>query len=152
MLESVLAERNSHAVEMFGLLPMSHFGARQQRSAEQALVLLQEYIYRAWRKRNVVSLVSFDVEGAYNGVYKERLLQRLKARGIPGKLGSPLPPVFFLFFNADLVQHQIDENGGAFAFVDNYTAWVTVRSRGANRQGICLQGWRVKELQQDLSN
>jgi hypothetical protein len=30
-----------------------------------------------------VSLVSFDVKGAYNGVCKERLLQRMKARGIP---------------------------------------------------------------------
>ncbi|KAK1463703.1 zinc knuckle [Colletotrichum tamarilloi] len=170
VLESVLAEQISHAVESFGLLPTSHFDARKQRSAEQALILLQEYIYRAWRKRKVVSLVSFDVKGAYNGVYKERLLQRLRARGIPGKLarwvdafcshrtasilvndhesgarplpqaglpqGSPLSPVLFLFFNADLVQHQIDENGGALAFVDDYTAWVTGRSREANREGI----------------
>ncbi|KAL0929461.1 uncharacterized protein CTRU02_215627 [Colletotrichum truncatum] len=86
VLESVMAERISHAVETYGLLPTSHFGARKQRSAEQALVLLQEYIYRAWRKRKVLSLVSFDVKGAYNGVYKERLLQRLSARGIPEKL------------------------------------------------------------------
>ncbi|KAK0368981.1 hypothetical protein CLIM01_13661 [Colletotrichum limetticola] len=170
VLESVLAERISHAVETFGLLPTSHFGARKQRSAEQALVLLQEYIYRAWRKRKVVSLVSFDVKGAYNGVYKERLLRRLRARGMPEKLvrwvdafcshrtasilvnghesearplpqaglpqGSPLSPVLFLFFNADLVQHHIDETGGALAFVDDNTAWVTGRSREANREGI----------------
>ncbi|KAK0368754.1 hypothetical protein CLIM01_13892 [Colletotrichum limetticola] len=170
VLESVVAERISHAIETFGLLPTSHFGARKQRSAEQALLLLQEYIYRAWRKRKVVSLVSFDVKGAYNGVYKERLLQRLRARGIPEKLvrwvdafcshrtasilvnghesearplpqaglpqGLPPSPVLLLFSNADLVQHQIDENGGALAFVDDYTAWVTGRSREANREGI----------------
>ena len=82
-LESVIAERISHAVETFGLLPTNHFGARRKRSAEQALVLLQERIYNAWRSKKVVSLVSFDVKGAYNGVYKERLLQRLSARGIP---------------------------------------------------------------------
>jgi hypothetical protein len=85
----------------------------------------------------VVSLVSFDVKGAYNRVYKDRLLQRLTARGIllqvvswvnafysgrtativvngqasevsrleqAGLLqGSPLLPILFLFFNADLV-------------------------------------------------
>jgi hypothetical protein len=34
----------------------------------------------------VVSLVSFDVKGAYNRVYKDRLLQRLAARGIPSGL------------------------------------------------------------------
>ncbi|GKU14944.1 unnamed protein product, partial [Fusarium langsethiae] len=147
VLESVVAERISHAVEAHGLLPTNHFGARKQRSAEQALVLLQEHIFSAWRSRHVVSLVSFDVKGAYNGVCKERLLQRMKARGIPEDLlrwvdafcsertatimingqssesrslpqaglpqGSPLSPMLFLFFNADLVQTQIDKNGGA---------------------------------------
>jgi hypothetical protein len=86
LLESVIAERISHAVETHGLLPTNHFGARKQRSAEQALVLLQEQIYTAWRGRRIVSLISFDVKGAYNGVCKTRLLQRLKARGIPEKL------------------------------------------------------------------
>lgn len=28
-------------------------------------------------------MISFDVKGAYNRVYKERLLERMKARGIP---------------------------------------------------------------------
>lgn len=70
-------------METHGLLPTSHFGARKQRSAEQALLLLQEQIYTAWRGRRVLSLISFDVKGAYNRVYKERLLERMKARGIP---------------------------------------------------------------------
>lgn len=104
----------------------------------------------------MLSLISFDVKGAYNGVYKERLLQRLLARGIPAAIvrwvdafcsdrsatilvngqtleqqllrqaglpqGSPLSPILFLFFNADLVQRKIDSNGGAIAFVDDYTA------------------------------
>ena len=170
ILESVVAERISHAVETHGLLPTSHFGARKQRSAEQALVFLQEQIYAAWRGRRVLSLVSFDVKGAYNGVCKERLLQRMKARGIPqvllrwveafcsertanilinGQLseteslpqaglpqGSPLSPILFLFFNADLVQRQIDSQGGAVAFVDDFTAWVTGPTAQSNREGI----------------
>jgi hypothetical protein len=169
-LESVVAERISHAVETFGLLPTNHFGARKKRSAEQALLLLQEHIYNAWRSKKVLSLVSFDVKGAYNGVYKDRLLQRLAARGIPPALvrwidafcsertatmlvnghtsqqqplpqaglpqGSPLSPILFLFFNADLVQHKLNANGGAMAFVDDYNAWVTGPSAEANREGI----------------
>ncbi|KAG7001224.1 Retrovirus-related Pol polyprotein from type-1 retrotransposable element R1 [Fusarium oxysporum f. sp. conglutinans] len=170
VLESVVAERISHAVETYGLFPTNHFGARKQRSAEQALVLLQEHIFSAWRSGHVVSLVSFDVKGAYNGVCKERLLQRMKARGIPEGLlrwidafcsertativingqssesrplpqaglpqGSPLSPILFLFFNADLVQTQIDKNGGAIAFVDDYTAWVSGPTAQSNRRGI----------------
>lgn len=71
ILESVIAERISHAVETFGLLPTNHFGGRKQQSAEQALLLLQEQSYAAWRGGRVLSLVSFDVKGAYNGVFKD---------------------------------------------------------------------------------
>ncbi|KAF6525751.1 hypothetical protein HZS61_011546 [Fusarium oxysporum f. sp. conglutinans] len=159
-----------HVVETFGLLPTNHFGGRKQRSADQALLLLQEHIYKAWRNRKVLSLISFDVKGAYNGVFKDRLLQRLEARGIPKGLvkwidafcsnrsativvngytsgrrdlpqaglpqGSPLSPVLFLFFNADLVQCKIDAKGGSIAFIDDYSAWVTGPTAEANRVGI----------------
>src|ERR1700761_1124259 len=170
VLESVIAERISYAVETYGLLPTNHFGARKQRSAEQALLLLQEEILTAWRGRRILSLISFDVKGAYNGVCKERLIQRMKARGMPEKIlrwteafcsdrtatiqingqssdtrglpqaglpqGSPLSPILFLFFNADLVQRHIDSHGGAIAFVDDFTAWVTGPTAQSNREGI----------------
>ena len=170
VLESVIAERISHMVETYGLLPTNHFGARKRRSAEQALLLLQEQVYAAWRGRKVLSLVSFDVKGAYNGVCKERLIQRMKARGVPNELlqwieafcsdrtatimvnghvsevqalpqaglpqGSPLSPILFLFFNADLVQRRIDCYGGAIAFVDDFTAWVVGPTAQDNRDGI----------------
>jgi ribonuclease HI len=44
--------------------------------------------------------------------------------------------MLFLFFNADLVQTQIDRNGGAIAFVDDYTAWVSGPTAQSNRRGI----------------
>jgi hypothetical protein len=73
-LESVVAERISYSVETFNLLLTNHFRARKKRSAEQVLLLLQEHVHKAWRSKKVLSLVSFDVKGAYNRVYKERLL------------------------------------------------------------------------------
>ncbi|KAJ5264619.1 hypothetical protein N7505_007412 [Penicillium chrysogenum] len=159
ILESVVAERISHAVETHGLLPTSRFRARKQRSAEQALLLLQEQIYTAWRGRRVLSLISFDVKGAYNGVCKERLLQRMKARGIPEGLlrwveafcsertaniqinrqlsevqslpqarlpqGSPLSPILFLFFNADLVTGSTAQSNreGIKAIINEALDW-----------------------------
>ena len=113
----MVAERISHAVETFGLLPTNHFGARKKRSTEQALLLLQEHIYNAWRSRKVLSLVSFDVKGAYNGVYKERLLQRLTARGIP--------PVLVRWINA---------------FCSNRTATILVNGYTSNQQQLLQAG------------
>ena len=86
VLESVIAERISHAVEIYSLLPTSYFGAWKQWSVEQALLLLQEQIYTAWHGCWVLSLISFNVKGAYNEVCKEQLLQRIKAQGIPESL------------------------------------------------------------------
>ena len=167
ILEAVLADRLSYIVEKYSLLPTNHFGARKRRSTEQAITILQEQVYKAWRDRKVVSLISFDVKGAYNGVSKERLLQRLQARRIPNNIikwigafcsdrtasitingislqvqrlpqaglpqGSPLSPILYLFFNADLVQRKIDANQGGIAFVDDYTAWVTGPTARENR-------------------
>jgi hypothetical protein len=75
VLESVIAERISHAVETYGLLPASHFGARKQRSAEQALILLQEQIYAAWRGRRVLSLISlFSVKWLFKPFHETCML------------------------------------------------------------------------------
>ena len=82
-LDAVIAERLSYAAETYNLLPENHFGARRRRSAEQALVLLQESIYKSWRSKKVFSLISFDIKGGYNGVVAQRLIQTLRARRIP---------------------------------------------------------------------
>ncbi|XP_044715988.1 endonuclease-reverse transcriptase domain-containing protein [Hirsutella rhossiliensis] len=135
ILEAVVAERISYAVEAQGLLPANHFGARKRRSADQALVLLQERIYKAWRTGRVLSLISFDVKGAYNGVCKERMLERMKARGIP-----------------NLVQRRISNNGGSIAFVDDYSAWVTGPTAESNRdeKTSFIHFTRIAERDSDL--
>ena len=169
-LESIVAERISCLAETHHLLPQNHFGARKCRSTTQALTLLQERIYDAWREQKVLSLVSFDVKGAYNGVHHEVLLQRLRARRLPEMLvnwvasfctdrrativvngqgsatmelthpglpqGSPLSPILFLFFNANLVSNVLNKHQGAIAFVDDYSAWVTGPSAASNTEKI----------------
>lgn len=70
-------------VEEDGLVPSNHLGQKKRRSAVQALVIVQEQIWKAWQSREILSLVSIDIKGAYNGVSKIRLLGRLAARRIP---------------------------------------------------------------------
>jgi hypothetical protein len=83
VLEAVVANRISALVEKHQLLPSNHFGARRRRSCEHALNILIEKIHDAWREGKVLSLVSFDVKGAYNGVDRGVLLRRLRERRIP---------------------------------------------------------------------
>jgi hypothetical protein len=66
---------------------------------------------------------------AYNGVYKERLLQRVVAKGTTSASSVDwrlLLPMYgydlFLFFNVGLIQHKLNIEGGSMAFVDDYTA------------------------------
>lgn len=60
-LERVVAQRVSAYLEKNDVLPSMQFGARPRRSTDQALTLLIEAVYRAWRGRKVLSLVTFDV-------------------------------------------------------------------------------------------
>ena len=46
-MDAVMAERLSYAAKIRKLLPENHFRARRRRLAEQALILLQEYIYKS---------------------------------------------------------------------------------------------------------
>lgn len=85
-MEGVVAERLSYLVETHNLLPKNHFGARKKRSTVQALTVLQENIYNAWREKKVLSIVSFNVKGAYNSVNIGILEHRLRRRRIPEQL------------------------------------------------------------------
>jgi ribonuclease HI len=165
-LEAVVANRLSYMAEHHSLLPGNHFGARKRRSCEQALNILVERIYAAWRKGLVLTLLTFDVQGAFNGVNKTVLQARLLERGIPKTLGiwiqdfcsdrtatitldtfesevlpiaqagipqgSPLSPILYIFYNANLVEQPINDKGGAIGFVDDYTPWVVGPDADAN--------------------
>ena len=157
LLEAVMARRLSYLAEKHDLLPNSQFGGRPGRTTEQALLILSSAIDKAWYKHKVVTLISFDLKGAFNGVNRVSLDASLQARGIPRVArkwiasfmsdrhanigfddyrtetallanaglaqGSPLSPILFAFFNADLVDQPVDSHGGASAFIDDYFRW-----------------------------
>jgi hypothetical protein len=84
--EAVVARRLSCLAEAYRLLPENRFGGRPNRSAEQALNLMVKKIHEALRAYRVLSLVSFDVQGVFNGVYPTVLAEWLRERKIPGGL------------------------------------------------------------------
>ena len=85
LLESVMARRLTYYAERYNLLPDTQFGGLPGRTTEQALLILTEAIVKAWRKSKVVSLMAFDLKGAFNGVAKGVLDQCLRRKGIPSE-------------------------------------------------------------------
>lgn len=83
LLEAVIARRLSFYAEHYGLLPDTQFGGRPGRTTEQALLVLANAIDKAWYKQKVVTLVAFDLKGAFNGVNQISLDARLQSKGIP---------------------------------------------------------------------
>jgi ribonuclease HI len=83
LLEAVVARRLSFYAEHYGLLPDTQFGGRPGRTTEQALLVLANAIDKAWYKQKVVTLVAFDLKGAFNGVNQTSLDARLQSKGIP---------------------------------------------------------------------
>ncbi|HEY9844899.1 MAG TPA: reverse transcriptase family protein, partial [Candidatus Caenarcaniphilales bacterium] len=85
IMESVIAKRISYLVETYKLLPQTHMGGRRMTSVETAVQLLVEKTHAAWKKQGswVVSILSLDVEGAFDNVSHARLVHNLKKRRIP---------------------------------------------------------------------
>jgi hypothetical protein len=83
VFESVIAETISCLTEMHTLLPKHHYGGRPGRSTEDAMMIMLENIYAAWKEGHVFSAIFLDVEGAFNNIHHRRLLHNLQSRRIP---------------------------------------------------------------------
>ncbi|KAF4228839.1 hypothetical protein CNMCM8980_000121 [Aspergillus fumigatiaffinis] len=83
ILEAVMAKRLLYWAESYRLLPETQFGGRPGRNTEQALLVLANAVDRAWLRSKVVTLIAFDLKGAFNGVNKTNLEERLRSKGIP---------------------------------------------------------------------
>ncbi len=60
MLEAVMAQRLAYLSDIHSLLPYNHFGGLKQKSTIDALLVIQEKVYQAWRDKKVMSLITFD--------------------------------------------------------------------------------------------
>jgi hypothetical protein len=83
IIESIIAEIISYLVEEHQLIPTNHIGGQPGQSTEDALMLLSESIYQAWKHGKVYSLILMNVSEAFNNVHHARLIHNLRQRRIP---------------------------------------------------------------------
>lgn len=83
-----MARRLAFLVEEYLLLRYNHFGGLKQKTTVDALLVLQEKIYQAWKEKKILWLIMFDVKGAFSGVASDTLIDRPQKRRIPEQMVS----------------------------------------------------------------
>lgn len=78
MLESIIAQKLAFIANKYSVLPYNHFRGLKQKTTVDALLVLQEKIYQAWKEKKVLLLITFDIKGAFSGVAIDVLIQRLQ--------------------------------------------------------------------------
>ena len=86
LLTAIVTEQLTYYTEKHSLLPPNHFGGRPGRTTTDALHALTYRIKDAWRKRQVVSVLFLDIEGAFPNAVNERLIHNLRMRKVPTKI------------------------------------------------------------------
>ena len=69
--------------EKHQLLPVNHFGGWPGWSTTDSLHLLVDTIKATWRRKQVVSALFLDIEGAFPNAVTVRLLHNLRKRRLP---------------------------------------------------------------------
>ena len=83
LLSSIVAEGLSFLTEKHQLIPPMHFGGWPGRTTTDSLHLLVDTIKAVWRRRQVVSVLFLDIEGAFPNAVTPRLLHNLHKSWVP---------------------------------------------------------------------
>lgn len=88
LLEKIIANRITKAIEKYNLLPDEQMGARPGRSTITAVELLTKQIHTIWGrdKKKVASLLSLDISGAFDYISHPRLIHIMRVKGIPKQI------------------------------------------------------------------
>ncbi|KAI9146760.1 putative RNA-directed DNA polymerase from transposon BS [Paramyrothecium foliicola] len=85
-LERLIARRLAWASVHYGVLHSQQCGALPKRSAVDLVAALIHDIEEAFAKKQVVTLVTMDIQGAFDTVMRKRLALRLREQGWPEHL------------------------------------------------------------------
>lgn len=82
-LERIVARRLAYIALKCKLFSPLHFGATPRRSAVDAAATLTHDIERGFQDREIMTVLAFDIKGAFDRVTDGRLVKRLWEQGIP---------------------------------------------------------------------
>lgn len=85
-MERIIVRRLSHILEPRGILTNIQSGFRKGRSTTDALVRVSNDVDKALRMKELMTIVYFDIEKAYDTMWREGLLIKLSSMGIGGRL------------------------------------------------------------------
>lgn len=84
--EKTLTTYMSHLAECKGVLHQGHYGARPNRSSQEALIHLTSWVKAQWRAGRVVGAIFADVKSAFPSVHHPRMVHILETQGYPPEL------------------------------------------------------------------
>ncbi|CZR35886.1 uncharacterized protein FPRO_17006 [Fusarium proliferatum ET1] len=85
-LERLIARRLAWAAVHYGVLHPQQAGALPKRSATDLVTALIHDIEEAFARKKVATLVTMDIQGAFDTVMRKRLVLRLREQGWPDHL------------------------------------------------------------------
>jgi hypothetical protein len=85
-VETVVAELLSDEAESRGLLSYGQFGSRRGQSVIDAVAIMVDRAYAAWRDGHIAGVLLMDIKAAFPRVAKGRLVNLMKVRQMDGDL------------------------------------------------------------------
>ncbi len=85
-MEKILVRRLNYFLEYRGLFAPYQSGFRKGRSTMDAVVKVSNEIEKTFKMKQLMNIVFFDIEKAYDSMWKEGLLIKLNKIGIRGRL------------------------------------------------------------------
>ena len=82
-MKSVITEIMNYLNETHELLPPQLYERHPGRCTEDAMMILSESIYQAWKEKKIYTAIFMDVAGAFNNVHHKRLIHNLRKHRIP---------------------------------------------------------------------
>lgn len=86
LYKKTLAKYMSDVAEQYHVLHQGHFGARPNRSSQEALIHLVTWVKSQWRAGRVVGAILADVKSAFPSVHHPRMIQTLETQGFHPQL------------------------------------------------------------------